>query len=92
VTEGTATGTVGVFPVDAKAASGLDAEVAGSPFSTGGNSPNSISFDSKGQFAYVPNSGSGNVAEFKIGAGGVLTAVSGSPVASGAGPSFAAID
>ncbi len=90
VTERNVNGVVDVYPIDAASATGLDAAVAGSPFATGGNAPNSISFDPSGQFAYVGNDQSANVAVFTLGSTGVLTPV-GSPVAAGTSPDFIAI-
>lgn len=90
VTERNVNGVVDVYPIDAASATGLDAAVAGSPFATGGNAPNSISFDLSGQFAYVGNDQSANVAVFTLGSTGVLTPV-GSPVAAGTSPDFIAI-
>jgi 6-phosphogluconolactonase len=89
VTERNVGGVVDVYPIDATSATGLDAAV-GSPVATGGTSPNSISFDLTGQFAYVGNDGSATVAVFTLASTGVLTAV-GSPVAAGNNPDFIAI-
>ena len=73
------------------AGSGLDAAVAGSPFSTGGTNPNAVSFDPSGKFVYVGNDGSANVAQFSLApATGVLTPV-GPPVAAGTNPDFVAV-
>jgi 6-phosphogluconolactonase len=91
VTERNVGGVVDVYPIDAASATGLDAAVTGSPFATGGTSPNSISFDLTGQFAYVGNDQSANVAVFTLASTGVLTAVAGSPVAAGNNPDFIAI-
>jgi 6-phosphogluconolactonase len=90
VTERNVNGVVDVYPIDAASATGLDAAVAGSPFATGGNAPNSISFDPSGQFAYVGNDQSANVAVFTLASTGVLSPV-GSPVAAGTSPDFIAI-
>jgi 6-phosphogluconolactonase (cycloisomerase 2 family) len=52
---------------------------------TVGSSPNGLAIDPSGKFLYVANQGSGNVSAFTIGAGGALSAVAGSPFASGSG-------
>jgi 6-phosphogluconolactonase len=91
VTERNIGGVVDVYPIDTASATGLDGAVAGSPFATGGNNPNSVSFDSSGKFAYVGNDGSATVSEFTLSAG-VLTPIAGSPVAAGNGPDFIAVD
>jgi 6-phosphogluconolactonase len=91
VTEKNTNGVVDVYPIDASSSTGLDAAVAGSPFSTGGNNPNSVSFDPSGKFVYVGNDGSANVAQFSLAtATGVLTPV-GPPVAAGNNPDFVAV-
>jgi 6-phosphogluconolactonase len=91
VTERNVGGVVDVYQIDAASATGLDMPgVAGTPFSTGGNNPNSVSFDPSGQFAYAGNDGSGTVAVFTLASTGVLTAV-GSPVMAGNNPDFVAI-
>jgi 6-phosphogluconolactonase len=90
VTERNLNGVLDVYPIDAASPTGLDAAVAGSPFSTGGNTPNSVSFDPSGQFVYTGNDSSANVAVFTLASTGVLTAV-GSPVMAGNNPDFIAI-
>ena len=91
VTERNIGGVVDVYPIDTTSATGLDGAVAGSPFATGGNNPNSVNFDSSGQFVYVGNDASATVSEFTLSAG-VLTPIAGSPVAAGNGPDFIAVD
>jgi 6-phosphogluconolactonase (cycloisomerase 2 family) len=91
VTERNVGGVVDVYPIDTTSATGLDGAVAGSPFATGGNNPNSVSFDSTGKFAYVGNDGSATVSQFTLSAG-VLTPIAGSPVAAGNAPDFIAVD
>lgn len=86
-------GLVDVFPVDATTPTGLGTAVSGSPFSTGGNNPNAVSFDASGGWVFVGNSGSANFAEFSLNsATGALTAVTGSPIAAGTTPVFIAVD
>jgi beta-lactam-binding protein with PASTA domain len=90
VTEGSANGALGVYPIDTSSATGLDAQVAGSPFAAG-NTPNSVGFDPLGQFVYAPNNGSMNVSQFKLNSTNpVLTAI-GSPAGAGSGPNFIAV-
>jgi 6-phosphogluconolactonase (cycloisomerase 2 family) len=54
--------------------------IPGSPWPTGGTSPQAINIDPTGRFAYVTNSGSKNISVFKINATGGL-ALQGSPLA-----------
>lgn len=51
-----------------------------------GSVPISINVDPSGQFVYVANFDSNNVSVYSIGVGGALTAVAGSPFATGSGP------
>lgn len=61
--------------------------VPGSPFSTGGNSPERLAVDPSGQFVFVANSGSNNVTVFSLNRDtGALTPVSGSPFNVGSQP------
>jgi 6-phosphogluconolactonase (cycloisomerase 2 family) len=91
----TGDGTVSAFSTGAN---GTLTAVAGSPFSTTGSpslsNNTTLQVDPSGQFLYVVNGDSGNVSAFTIGAGGVLTPVTGSPYASihfGGGPNNLAI-
>jgi 6-phosphogluconolactonase (cycloisomerase 2 family) len=87
VTENTG---VAVYPIDL-ATGALGTPAAGSPFAAG-SAPYSVSIDPTSQFVYVGNDGSANVSEFTLdGTTGVLTAVPGSPVATGANGDFIAI-
>jgi 6-phosphogluconolactonase (cycloisomerase 2 family) len=87
VTENTG---LAVFPINLSTGA-LGAAATGSPYATGSN-PYSVSIDPSGQFVYVGNDGAANVSEFTLnGTTGVLTAVSGSPVAAGNNPDFIAI-
>jgi 6-phosphogluconolactonase (cycloisomerase 2 family) len=53
-----------------------------------GTMPSNVHVDPKGKYLYVTNSGSNNVSAFSIGDSGALTAVSGSPFATGTAPSY----
>jgi 6-phosphogluconolactonase len=68
-------GSVSAFVIQAD---GALVPIAGSPFSTGGNSPWGIAV-SRDHVLYVPNENSGSVAVMRIGTGGGLTHVPGSP-------------
>jgi 6-phosphogluconolactonase len=68
-------GSVSAFIIEADG--GL-VPIAGSPFSTGGSSPWGIAVSPNGVL-YVPNENSGSVAVMRIGTGGALTHVPGSP-------------
>lgn len=67
------------------------APVAGSPFA-GFLSPNSVTVDPSGKFAYVAKRDAANVAAFTIEASGALTAVPGSPYLTGQGPFSVIVD
>ncbi len=54
---------------------------------TAGTASNGLAIDPSGSFLYAANQGSGNVSAFTIGGSGGLTAVAGSPFASGSGAS-----
>ncbi|WP_239185839.1 IPTL-CTERM sorting domain-containing protein [Candidatus Nitrotoga sp. HW29] len=80
-------GSDGVSAYSIAANTGVLTPVAGSPFATGGASPNSVTVSPNGAFAYVANSESNSVSAFTINAGtGVLTPVAGSPFTTGAAP------
>jgi 6-phosphogluconolactonase len=86
-------GSVDVYPINAAGPTGLDPAVANSPFSTGGNKPNSVSFDSSGKYVFTGNDASANFAEFTLNAAtGALTPVTGSPIAAGNNPDFIAVN
>jgi 6-phosphogluconolactonase (cycloisomerase 2 family) len=74
----TATDHVEVFALDPD--SGAPSEVTGAPFQ-GGGSPYSVAIDPDGRFAYVGNDDAAQVSGFRIGAGGALAPVDGSPFA-----------
>ena len=62
-----------------------------------GNTPDSITVDPSGKYAYVANTGSeevddGNVSQYIIGSDGSLTPMTMPTVAAGKGPDFVAID
>ena len=57
----------------------------GSPFPTGDN-PQSASVDAQGRFVWVNNLTAGTVSMFFVNSGGILTAASGSPLATGLAP------
>lgn len=80
------TGTVSAFAVNNS--DGSIAAVAGSPFTVGaaGATPNWGTIDSSGKFLYVADSAHNAVLGFSIGTNGTLTAVAGSPFASGVNP------
>lgn len=81
---------VAVYPIN-KTTGALGVAATGSPFAAGSN-PYSVSVDPTGQFVYVGNDTSANVSEFTLnGTTGVLTAVTGSPVAAGNKLDFIAI-
>lgn len=61
--------------------------VPGSPFSTGGTSPERLAMDPAGEFVFVANSVSNNVSVFSLDLDtGALTPVPGSPFAAGSQP------
>ncbi|MFN8007567.1 MAG: beta-propeller fold lactonase family protein [Terriglobia bacterium] len=67
--------------------------VTGSPFSTGGTSPERLTIDPTGQFVFVANSVSNNVTVFSLNPDtGGLTPVAGSPFAAGSQPLDVATD
>jgi 6-phosphogluconolactonase len=74
-------------------ADGVLTSLNGSPFSAGG-SPDGIAITPKNQDVYVANYGDGTISGYSVGAGGILSALPGSPFAdgSGAGPNAVAID
>ena len=66
-------------------------QIAGSPFPAG-RSPNSVTVDPTGQFAYVANFGDNTVSAYTINSStGALNAVGGSPFAAGNAPYSVAI-
>lgn len=77
--------TVSMFSVSA---GGALAPVSGSPYPTGSPTPLSVKFSPSGGLLATANSVSGSAGTmslFSVAAGGALTAVSGSPFATGAG-------
>ena len=67
--------------------------VPGSPFSTGGTSPERLAMDPAGEFVFVANSVSNNVSVFSLDLDtGALTPVPGSPFAAGSQPLDVATD
>jgi 6-phosphogluconolactonase (cycloisomerase 2 family) len=67
--------------------------VTNSPFATGGQNPNAVSFDASGKYVFSGNDASANFAEFTLNAAtGALTPVAGSPIASGNNPDFIAVN
>src|SRR5579884_2428495 len=57
----------------------------GSPFATGGSSPDSLAVDPAKKFLLISNLSSANISVFSVNSStGVLTAVAGSPFAAGA--------
>ena len=85
---------VSAYAIDAR--TGALAEVAGSPFAAG-TSPESISVDPSGKFAYVANFGSanvsGSVSAYTIDAStGALSEIAGSPFAAGTLPVAITVD
>lgn len=86
-------GYVDVYPINAAGPTGLGSAVANSPFGTGGQKPNAISFDASGKYLFSGNDASADFAEFSLNAAtGALTAVAGSPIASGNNPDFIAVN
>jgi len=88
-------GYVDVWPIAKTSATGLGTTaVAGSPFLTGGNNPNAVSFDASGQYVFSGNDGSANFAEFSLNsATGALTLLNGGqPYPAGNNPDFIAIN
>jgi 6-phosphogluconolactonase (cycloisomerase 2 family) len=80
VADGTAN-TISVFTISGSS-------ISGTPTSAPtGTMPSNVHVDPSGKYVYVTNSGSNNVSAFSIGSGS-LTAVSGSPFAAGAAPSY----
>src|SRR3984893_7311897 len=72
---------VAVFTIDSK--TGSLAAATGSPFTAGeGNNVEQPVVDPSGKFLYVP-ADSAQIVGFKIGTGGALTAITGSPFAAG---------
>jgi DNA-binding beta-propeller fold protein YncE len=57
-----------------------------------GNHPNGVVVDPSGQFVYVPNNGDNTVSQYRIGAGGALTAIAAAVPSGGAGPWSITID
>jgi 6-phosphogluconolactonase len=87
----TETNGIGVYPLNTSTGV-LGAVASGSPFSTGGTNPYSVSVDPTDHFVYVGNDTSANVAEFTLNSSsGVLTPIAGSPITAGTFPDFLAI-
>jgi 6-phosphogluconolactonase len=82
------TGGVSVFDIDTM--TGLFTTVPGVPFPAGAL-PLSVSFDRRSRSVYVVNGGSDNVSEFSLGSTGMLTPLTGSPVAVGSTPTYMAV-
>lgn len=78
--------SISVFSIDR--ATGILAEVSGSPFATGA-APAGIAATSKAVF--VSNSGAATISAYTFSAGGALAAVSGSPFAAGTAPTALAL-
>ena len=79
----TGDGTVSAFTINS-GGGGLTGGVAGSPFAASDAAsglPTALAVDSSGRFLYVANGDDGTISEFAIGANGVLSTVTGSPVA-----------
>ncbi len=57
-----------------------------------GTTPLSVAVDPTGRYVYVANYSSNSVSAYRIGAGGALTAVAGSPFPTGALPGSVAVD
>ena len=82
--------SVSAFTINAT--TGALTPVAGSPFAAGA-SPNCVTVDPTGKFAYVPNFNSNNISVYTINTTtGALTPVVGSPFATGGNPFFIAVD
>lgn len=84
------TGGVDVYSVNG--ATGDLSLLSGSPVAEGGNTPVSVAVDPGGKFLYIANNRSNNVSVLQIASNGALTAVSGSPFATGTNPIFVAVD
>jgi 6-phosphogluconolactonase (cycloisomerase 2 family) len=88
------TGTVSVFGIDAS--NGALSKLTGSPYPTGGPNPSAITVDPSGTFIFVTNYDFANsgpsVSAFRIGASGVLEAVTAGPFATGKNPHHVAVD
>jgi 6-phosphogluconolactonase (cycloisomerase 2 family) len=78
----TGIGAVRVFTISA---SGVLAETAGSPVSTG-TGPYAVLVDSTGSYVYVANRTTGTISAFLLTNTGALTAISGSPFTTGSLP------
>jgi len=81
--------TVSIFKID-QCSGSLWASTQSVP--TGGASPIALTLDPQGRFLYVSNTQSSNVSAFAVGSNGTLTAVPGSPFASGAFTQGVAVD
>jgi 6-phosphogluconolactonase len=81
--------TISVFKID-QCSGSLWASTTSVP--TGGTHPISLALDPQGRFLYVPNTLSNNVSAFAVGSNGTLTAVPGSPFASGPSTQGVAVD
>jgi DNA-binding beta-propeller fold protein YncE len=68
------------------------ATLSGATSAPTGAVPNGLGMDPQGRFLYVANQFDGTVSAFSIGAGGALTAVTGSPFTAGAGAIGASVD
>lgn len=89
-----AASTVAAFTMDP--ATGVLTPVAGSPFATGGSFAVGGKVDPTGKFLYVANNNNnaaGSIAAFSIDqTTGALTAITGSPIATPAGPTILVLD
>jgi 6-phosphogluconolactonase len=66
--------------------------ISGSPIGGTLNNPFSLFVDASDKYLFVGNEGSGNLAAYSIGSGGVLTLLTNSPFATGTQPSLIAGD
>ncbi len=83
VVEGSGANDVRVYD---RGMDGSLAEVAGSPFSTGGSASQHIAVAPSGAFLVTANAGDDTVSVLTIGGGGALSAIAGSPFADGDEP------
>jgi 6-phosphogluconolactonase len=81
--------TISVFKID-QCSGSLWASTQSVP--TGGTNPLALTLDPQGRFLYVDNTGSNDVSAFAVGSNGTLTAVPGSPFASGDSTGGVAVD
>ena len=85
------TNDISVYAIDSR--TGRLSAIAGSPFVTGGLSPNAITHDPQSRFLFVANSGSNGISAYAINqATGSLSPIPGSPFASGQSPVALSVD